>query len=70
MTRAFQWGHSMKIEVVADDAAVARRAAAVIAAEARAAVTSRGREYRWVLNGCDLGGVSGHRHRLEGLRGA
>jgi len=33
----------MKVEVLADDAAVARRAASVVAAEARAAVGARGR---------------------------
>ena len=33
----------MQIEVLADDAAVARRGAAVIAADARAAVAARGR---------------------------
>jgi len=34
---------SVQLEVLADDAAVARRGAAVIAAEARAAVAGRGR---------------------------
>ena len=33
----------MKLEVLADDAAVARRAAAFVASEARAAVAARGR---------------------------
>jgi 6-phosphogluconolactonase len=38
-----QTGHSVKIEVYSDDISIAREAAAVIAADARAAVPSRGR---------------------------